>query len=180
MPPELNWSLTTLTQPSDAPSLFGREPLVVDVVARTGLVVLVVFRGRLVVVGWEVVLGGSVVGAADVSTAPCAVDFGCPDPMAPGTETSRPARLAAQVATMILRRGPGLCRRRWFPAMVDPPHTRRRKTRNRRREQIPRGLGEPTRWPRFYHESLDAAKRPPGCRNALRFQGGTSSALMDR
>jgi hypothetical protein len=141
----LNWSLTTLTQPSDVPSPFGRGPLAADVVTRTGLVVLVVFRGRLVVVGEEVVLGDSVVGAADVSTATCAVGLGCPDPMAPGTKTSRPPMPAAQVATTIFRRRPGLGRRGWFPAMVDPPHIRRRGARNRRREQIPRGLGEPTR-----------------------------------
>jgi hypothetical protein len=101
---------------------------VVDaVVARTGFPLLVVVRNRVVEVGKAVVVVGIVVAAADVSTATGGV--GCPDPMALGTETSRPARLTAQVTMMIVRRRRDLRPRRCLPAMGDPPRTGRRDGR---------------------------------------------------
>jgi hypothetical protein len=99
-PPELNWSLTTLTQPAAAAGADGRGPLVVAVAARVDAAAPTAVRGRVRVAEVRKVpdVCGSVVGAAEVATATCGGD--CPALIALGRVSRRPTRLAAQVTTV--------------------------------------------------------------------------------
>jgi hypothetical protein len=98
-PPELNWSLTTLTQPAAAAGADWRPPLVV-VVARVDDVAPMAVRGRAPAVEACKVpdVSGRVVGAADVATAACGADR--PAPIALDRASRRPTRLAAQATTV--------------------------------------------------------------------------------